>query len=172
MEAILDELKQYDLKRINDIENISFKNDYTLHNKYYVSVNFHNNIVVSLYVCKRLFKNDVYKILQSYNDTHLYEIEHNFEIQNIIDIFYIFCLNNYANQMLQINQLIMYLQTTFSINPSKCEISLFSDNYDRIHCLNSITVKKITISNLNELNLYYNAKNEHSTIINVIFEKN
>ena len=49
MEAILDELKQYNLKRINDI---SFEHNFTLLNKFYVLVEFDNNIIISLHIAR------------------------------------------------------------------------------------------------------------------------
>ena len=164
MEVILDDLKQYDLKRINDIENISFKYEFTLRDKYYLYAQFHHNIIILLNIVRQVSKYNMHRILQNIN-THSYEIEHNFEMHNIYDIFYNFCLNNFVNSTTQIKQLQFYLYT---INKVKQVIIRDIRNYS------SDFTKIITISNLNELDLFYNAINkcEKSTAINIIFEQN
>ena len=171
MEAIFDELKQYNLKRIIDIKNISFEFGYTLLDKYYLLVLIHNNIIILLNIFRQVPKYNMCRILQN-EKIHLYEIEHNFEIQNICDIFYNFCLNNFLNSINSINsimrteQLHLHLHTAYGVD--QVEIRIYGD------CDSSNYSKQITISNLNEMNLYYNAIIEHekSTIISVIFEQN
>ena len=163
MEAIFDELKQYNLKQIIDIKNISFEFGYTLLDKYYLLVLIHNNIIILLNIFRQVPKYNMYRILQN-EKIHLYEIEHNFEIQNICDIFYNFCLNSFVNSMTQIEQLQLRLRSVHRVDQVEIRASADYDDHDYS--------KIITISNLNELNLYHNAINEHghSTIINVIFE--
>ena len=57
---------------------------------------------------------------------HLYEIEHNFEIERVYDIFYNFCLNNFVNSTIQIEQLYLWLNTNnYGIDDViTCEIGL------------------------------------------------
>jgi hypothetical protein len=158
MEAILDELKQYNLKRIYDIKNIDFECEITLNNKYYAYVQFCNNIIISICVFNRMDINYIRAILR-YENKHLYEIEHNFEIKNIYDAFYNFCLNNFVNPI--VKQLHMH------IVHNMCIIRATPNN------ITHLTIHK-TILNLNELNLFHNAINKHnfSTIIRVLFEQN
>ena len=106
----------------------------------------------------------MYQILQN-ERMHLYEIEHNFEMQNVYDIFYNFCLNNFVNSTAQTKQLQYHLYTVNKVKQVAIhDIRNFSFDFTKI----------ITISNLNELDLSYNAINEceKSTVINIIFEKN
>ena len=123
-------------------------------------VQFYNNIIVTICVFYKVHKNDVQAILQN-NKEHLYEIEHNFEIQNLYNIFYNFCLNNFINSAVQITQLYMYISLTM------CEIRLTAN---MMYCA---TVFK-TIFNFNELNSFYDAINDHNycTIIRVFFKQN
>jgi hypothetical protein len=162
MEVILDELKQYDLRRFNKIENICFENDCneSVLNKYYLCVQFHNNIIISICTFNKACKNDVQAILLN-KGKHLYEFEYNFEMQNIYDIFYNFCLNNFINSAVQITQMYMY------IGLATCEIRLIAD------MMYYATVIK-TIFNFNKLNLFYDAINDHDycTIIRVFFKQN
>ena len=171
MEILLDELKQYDLKRIIDIKNISFKYEFTLCDKYYLYVQFHDNIIISLNIDRQVPKYNMHRIIQN-KKKHLYEFEHNFEMQNIYDIFYNFCLNNFVNMSMQTTQLYMYLHTVCEINNIiTCEICTinFTNSYKLLY-----ESEKTTISNLNVLHLFYDTINKHekSTVINIIFEKN
>ena len=165
MEAILDELKQYDLKRIVDIENVRFKNNYTLNDKYYLYANIRDNVVTSLYVGKNIEKTDICGFFWVKN-VHLYEIEHNFEIKNIYDIFYNFCLNNFVNPTTQIKRLYLYLRTDSENNNSiTCNI---------INHKMFIGSNTIIISNLNELYLFHDVMSKHEifTLVQVSFEQN
>ena len=175
MEEILDELKQYDLKRIDDIENIDFDEyDCTLNNKFYLFVQFQNNIIISTSIDKRINRWNLFACLRN-NQEHSYEIEHNFEMQYIYDIFYNFCLNNFASPTTHIKQLCMHLQTSRN-NITYCEIgSSFDDVKKKFDwCENEETTEIKTISNLNELHLFCDAINEHenSTFVQVSFEQN
>ena len=180
MEVILDELKQYDLKRIINIKNIGFDEcERTLNNKYYLFVQFQNNIIISISVYKRIKKWKLLGYLQN-KKKHSYEIEHNFKMQYICDMFYNFCLNNFTNftnfinPTIQIKQLYLYQQSAYEINNvTCCKISLSSDikkNFDYFEKMTKIK----TILNLNELHLFRDAINEHeiSTFVQVSFEQN
>ena len=167
MEAILDELKQYNLKRIIDIENVDFERQRTLSNKYYLSVRFYNNTMVSMCVYNKM-PGYVMRLNLPNNKIHLYEIEHNFEIQNIYDIFY-----NFINSITHIKQLYICLYTLDGINSTF--MCVFSPNVDGIknHCNSSKKLTKtITMVNLNELYFFHDVINEHEqiTIIQVSFE--
>ena len=172
MKAIFDELKQYNLKRIYVLENIGFDEyDCTLNNKYYLFVQFQNNIIISMSVTESIGRWNLFACLRN-NQKHSYEIEHNFEMQNIYDIFYNFCLNNFVNLTMQTRQIYMYLRTVSEIdNIMTCEICTidFTNSY-KLLCKST---KIMTITNLNELYLFYDTinKNEYCTIVNVIFKQ-
>jgi hypothetical protein len=143
---ILDELKQHDLKQIIDIKNISFECDYTLHNKYYLYVQFDDNIIVSLCIPEKICDKEVYGHLQN-NEIHLYEIGHNFE-----------------NSTTQIKRFCLQTICRFD-NSIIHEITIYGMRSVPSHY-------KHTISNLNELNLFRDTINKHDCpiIIQVLFE--
>jgi len=69
-----------------------------------VITTFTDNIIISIYIRKKLFKNIMQEILECFN-VHLYEFEHNFEMQYICDIFHNFCLNNFISLSMYIKNL-------------------------------------------------------------------
>ena len=174
MEVILDELKQYDLKRINDIKNVSFnKKNYTLHNKYYVHVNIYDNIIYSLIVCNCVRKIDMYDILQNKYD-NLYEIEHDFKFQNFYDIIYNFCLNNFLNPTICAVRLHLCPYTVHGINNVTICKRISLEPLDISHYALRQFAKLIIISNLNELYLFHDEidEQEYTANIQIIFKQN